>query len=76
MAGAITITVAERGVGAACGDGARPRSVREVCLISGAPGSWEAGDLVRWSGRVYRVESTTGSRAEAGYVHLAPGGAG
>jgi hypothetical protein len=45
-------------------------SVREVCLIGVDRPSrtWEQGERVTWSGRVYRVEAT---QAGAGYVHLA-----
>lgn len=51
--------------------GLRP-SVREVCLIGVDRPSrtWEQGERVTWSGRVYRVEATQ-AQAGAGYVYLA-----
>ena len=47
-------------------------SVREVCLIGvdRPSGTWEQGEQVTWSGRLYRVEATQ-AQAGAGYVYLA-----
>lgn len=58
-------------------------SVREVCLVGmrRPVKGWTAGEQVRLSGRVYRIEATLdragqdgeGPREPARYVHLAPG---
>jgi hypothetical protein len=68
----MTVSIQAPGRVARLSAGVAGGSVREVRLVRLAERAWATGEVVSWSGRVYRVEATEAAPAGPCYLHLRP----